>query len=187
MKPIKSILAGKGHSHLFPYPGRSKRKAWTAHLFHPVLALLLLAAFSPAPAYGVQVHSAPEGLYVHQMAHVFFAGAMLFLFIYLKKVPLGHGTAWRYISLSFFFFFLWNVNALIVHTLEVYLPQDAIIAGSDFWSRRLALPFDLKRWIYFITKHDHIWCVPAILFLFFGTRSLYRETEKRLKSQGKEE
>jgi hypothetical protein len=51
----------------------------------------------------------------------------------------------------------------------------------------LATPFDLERWIYFITKHDHIWCVPAILFLFFGTRALYRETKKGLRNQGREE
>ncbi|MCD6388894.1 MAG: hypothetical protein J7L69_05735 [Desulfobulbaceae bacterium] len=160
--------------------------ACSTRLFPPVFVLLLLFVFPPA-VYGVQVHSAPEGLYVHQMAHVFFAGAMLFLFIYLKKFPLGQGTAWRYIRLSFFFFFLWNVNALIVHSLEVYLPQNAIIAETDFWSRRLAPPFDLTKWIYFFTKHDHIWCVPAIFFLFFGTRSLYRETVRRLRNQGRED
>ncbi|MEA3546410.1 MAG: hypothetical protein U9R66_02010 [Thermodesulfobacteriota bacterium] len=187
MKPIKSLLAKNSHFPIFPYPGRGKRKTWTVHMFYPVFALFLLSVFSPAPAYGVQVHSAPEGLYVHQMAHLFFAGAMLFLFIYLKKFPLGHSTAWRYIRLSLFFFFLWNINALIVHTLEVYLPQDAIIAGTDFWSRRLAPPFDLTKWVYFFTKHDHIWCVPAIFFLFFGTRSLYRETAKRLSDQGRKE
>ena len=159
--------------------------ACSMRLFNPVFILLLLFVFPPM-AYGVQIHSAPEGLYVHQMAHVFFAGAMVFLLVYLKRFPLGHGTAWRYINLSLFFFLMWNINALIVHTLEVHLPQGAVIPGTDFWSRRLATPLDLERWIYFITKHDHIWCVPAIFFLFLGARSLYRATEKRLRNERRE-
>lgn len=154
----------------------------SARLSHCVIVLLFLLLL-PHLAYGVQIHSAPEGLYVHQMAHVFFAGAMIFLFVYLKKYPLGHDVAWRYISLSLFFFFLWNINALVVHTLEIYLPGDAIIEGTGFWDRRLGPPFNLNKWIYFVTKHDHIWCVPAIFFLFLGARSLYQATKKKLGNE----
>ncbi|HID97366.1 MAG TPA: hypothetical protein EYP57_04145 [Thermodesulfobacteriaceae bacterium] len=146
----------------------------------PVLFVLFLPLFFPSRAAAVQIHGPPEGLYVHQMAHCIFAAAMIFLIYLLSKYPPGKGTAWKYLKISLFFFFMWNINALIVHSLDVRLPDDALFKTADFWKNRLNPPLTLERWVYFVTKHDHFWCVTAMFFLVISLRSLCRDTEQKL-------
>ena len=66
---------------------------------------MILAAFGfvgqtlvPAAALAFQSHPAPEGLYAHQFAHVFFLIAMIFLAYWLEYNKLTLHRGWRLIQ-----------------------------------------------------------------------------------------
>lgn len=132
----------------------------------------------PGSALAIQVHSGPEGLYVHQISHIFFMAAMVFILYFLSRHPLGHGKAWVYLNLSFSFFLIWNIDAFITHWLESSIPEEAFI-------RRDTLPFYLNppitfmRWIYYMGKFDHVLCVPAMFFLVMALKTFYEDAELR--------
>ena len=171
-------------AHLFPFFHgwlSGKRVQDTGQLNWAPYLLCIFMLGVPSEVLAVQVHGPPEGLYVHQMAHLFFGAAMVFLLWILARHPLGHGPAWKYLKWSLFFFLLWNINALIVHSLDVHLAAEAVIRTPDFWDQRLAPPINMEKWIYFITKHDHVWCVPAMCFLVMSLWNFCKETEKKLK------
>jgi hypothetical protein len=48
------------------------------------LGVLSFIIFDPRPTLALQTHGPPEGLYVHQLAHVLFAVALLFLIWQVK-------------------------------------------------------------------------------------------------------
>jgi hypothetical protein len=137
-------------------------------------AILLLAQ----PALATQAHSAPEGLYAHQLAHIFFTVSMGVLIYWLRERQLVQSVGWRYIQYAALFFILWNLDAFSVHLLD---EQLAIIdvRRIDPWKIGLSAANDSKTliWLYYVAKLDHLLCVPALLFLYFGLRRLLRETE----------
>ncbi len=162
-----------------PFPAKS---AASLRLVRPLLLLAVLGF--PAPALAVQVHGSPEGLYAHMLAHIFFASALAFLLHVLHRRPLGTGSAWRYFKLALFFFLLWNVDTFVVHWLSLRLEENAIIGGSKLWHHRLAPPLDAERWIFYLGRFDHLFCVPAMYFLVRSLRAFCAETEGRLKRLG---
>jgi hypothetical protein len=137
-------------------------------------------------AVAVQVHGPPEGLYVHQMAHMAFAAAMVFLFYMLYKHPLGTCEGWKYLKLSIFFFLLWNIDTLLVHALGTMLPNDAV-QGTSFWNQRIVGPLDWKRVLFYITRNDHFLCVPAMAFMVLFLRTFYMEQLNACKEKGNKE
>lgn len=130
------------------------------------------------PAFCLQVHGGNEGLYVHQMAHLFFMAAMIFLSYILFRHPLGYGKGWTYLKFSLFFFFLWNINAFITHGLEVDIPREAILQ-EGLLPHSLCIPLTFKAYIYYIGKFDHVLCVPAMFCLAMALRSLCMEAKQR--------
>ena len=78
------------------------------------LGLLCLAT----PALATQTHGQPEGLYVHQIAHLFFIISMGILEFWLRQRNLVREPGWKYIQLAAVLFILWNVNAMAVHFLD---------------------------------------------------------------------
>ena len=135
--------------------------------------LLLLAE----PALATQAHSAPEGLYAHQLAHIFFIISMGVLIYWLRARRLVRMVGWRYIQYAALFFILWNLDAFSVHLLE---EQIAVIEVQrlDAWQIRISASNDsgLLTRLYYAAKLDHLLCVPALLFLYFGLRRLLKET-----------
>jgi len=133
------------------------------------VALVLVVAL-PRTALALQPHGPPEGLYVHQMAHILFVGAMMFLLYYLRKERLA-GLRW--FTWAGILFILWNLNALVGHTAEVYVePQDFLGAPAHL-SRRLLISGPAA-WTYYITKLDHLILVFAFILLYFGLQALAR-------------
>ncbi|MDD5476343.1 MAG: hypothetical protein PHU03_07520, partial [Syntrophales bacterium] len=63
----------------------------------------------------MQVHAEPEGLYSHQMGHVFFLFSMAVFAFWLQKTRLAEKRGWRYIQFSCVAFILWNLDALWGH------------------------------------------------------------------------
>ena len=143
-------------------------------LFRIAGIICLILATTAGTALAVQIHGPPEGIYVHQMAHDLFAAAMIFLIYTLHKHPLVRCPGWKYLKISLFFFLLWNINALIVHSLSLHLPENAI-TGTNLLNQRLNGPLTWERWLYYITRNDHLLCVPAMWFMMQFLKTFYHE------------
>jgi hypothetical protein len=133
-----------------------------------------------APALATQAHGTPEGLYAHQLAHIFFIVSMGVLIYWLRERKLVEAVGWRYIQYAALFFILWNLDAFGVHLLE---EQIAVIdvRRIDSWklSITVANHSDALIWLYYAAKLDHLLCVPALLFLYFGLRRLLKEADAK--------
>ena len=141
-----------------------------------LMGLILLSA---EPALATQAHNAPEGLYAHQLAHIFFIVSMGVLIYWLRERRLVRSVGWRYIQYAALFFILWNADAFLVHLLDEQLAV-IDIRRISLWDIRITAATQSKTlvWLYYAAKLDHLLCVPALLFLYFGLRRLLKETER---------
>ena len=145
----------------------------------PKIGLIGLILLSAEPAFATQAHNAPEGLYAHQLAHIFFIVSMGVLIYWLRERRLVRSVGWRHIQYAALFFILWNADAFFVHLLEEQLAV-IDIRRISLWDIRItaAVPSKILVWLYYAAKLDHLLCVPALLFLYFGLRRLLKETER---------
>jgi hypothetical protein len=153
-----------------------------AHRYLQRIWLIVAIVFVTEPAFATQAHRAPEGLYVHQLAHLFFIVSMGVLIYWLRERKLVQAVGWRYIQYAALFFILWNLDAFCVHLLEEQIPVIEVqrinpweisITAADHSSALI--------WFYYATKLDHLLCVPALLFLYFGLRRLLKETDTKTR------
>lgn len=72
----------------------------------------------PEYAHATQIHSAAEGVIVHQIGHLFFLVSMVVLYFTIKGKSLDSEKGWKFIQISALLFVLWNLDALIVHFLD---------------------------------------------------------------------
>ena len=132
----------------------------------------------PASAWATQTHGGLEGLFVHQLAHLFFALSMGLLIFWLRKWRLTVSVGWRYIQYAAFFLIAWNLDTMASHWLQ---EQSGLINVQNIAGLQMhVVTADGWQWlshIYYLTKLDHLLCVPALLFLYFGLRRLLKETE----------
>jgi hypothetical protein len=123
----------------------------------------------PDPVSAIQTHGGPEGLYAHQMAHVGFLLAMIYIYF---KTRTRQGAGWGMIRLSFILFALWNLNTLTVHAIENTLSPlqfQGTSTLSQYFLPRAALEV-----YYYFGKMDHLLCVPAAVLLGLGLKKLDR-------------
>lgn len=149
------------------------------HLF-TVLLLWMLLLLAPDCAMALQVHGAPEGLYVHQMAHLHFIFALGYLLWDIRRTSFT-GKGWRYLQLFCILMLLWNIMAFVGHIAGVYLDPNDVQRVSGYLSGTLMGPFNQLKIIYIFTKLDHLFLVPALFFLFLGMRSFYKNSKKGYK------
>ena len=135
-----------------------------------VLSLIILL---PSASHATQAHAAPEGLYTHQIAHIFFMIALCWLIYWLQKRHLIHETGWRQIQFAAICLILWNIDAFLAHLMdEQLLLVDVQRVGN--WQIRInsvTTRSDLA-WIYYLLKLDHLLCVPAMCFFYVGLKRL---------------
>ncbi len=153
----------------------------------PAVCLFFLAGLwgLPAPAFAIQLHMGNEGIIVHQLGHLFFLFSMVGLMFTINSKQLTHQKGWRLIQYAALFFIFWNLNTLAAHFLDnqiavvrietLSLTQMAIVTRSD--SQLLSV-------IYYFLKLDHLWCVPAMVFLFTGLNCLLKDQGQRSDSAG---
>lgn len=132
----------------------------------------------PASAYAFQSHPAPEGLYAHQLAHVFFLIAMVFLAYWLEFNQLTAHRGWRLIQGACILFILWNLVAVAGHWVEEQMPREDLQGDPD-WTQRIDLTAHTLNYVYYFLKLDHLVCVPAMICLLLGVRALYKDVEAR--------
>lgn len=154
-----------------------------------LLLLIALAAIIgwmvPTPAWAVQEHGAPEGIYSHQGAHLFFIASMVLLVYWLRQRRLVREAGWRYIQFAAFFFILWNADAFTAHFLDEQsgILDTALAAPGKI---KIAVKEDLTAlaWFYYVAKLDHLLCVPAMVFLYAGLRRLLKDARQRQTGPG---
>ena len=152
-------------------PKTSRQNAMWAKILFIGCCLLLW----PRAAWALQTHPAPEGLYAHMLAHLFFIATLGIFTYWLHTTGLVRERGWRLIQISCFMFILWNLDTFAVHWLEHTMTKDTLITTGLDWSQRLAITGGWRSWLYYLGKFDHLLCVPAMLFLVFGLRDLYRQ------------
>ena len=77
---------------------------------------------SAQAAMATQAHGGPEGLYVHQMAHILFIFSLAVLIYWLREHSLIKEPGWRYVQYAAFFLILWNIDAVLAHYLDGRRP-----------------------------------------------------------------
>ncbi len=139
------------------------------------LGLLCLAT----PALATQTHGQPEGLYVHQIAHLFFIISMGILEFWLRQRNLVREPGWKYIQLAAVLFILWNANAMAVHFLDEQIDF-LQVTTIDQWHINISAISggNSMALVYYVLKLDHLLCVPAMFCLYLGLKSLLKDTEK---------
>ena len=128
-------------------------------------------------ALATQTHGQPEGLYVHQMAHIFFIIAMGSLEFWLRQRNLIQERGWKYIQLAAVLFILWNINAATVHFLDEHLDVLGI-TKLGLWHIQIdsSQGHDSIAILYYLLKLDHLLCVPAMFFLYYGLKTILKST-----------
>ena len=137
---------------------------------------LLLMLSMPEAALATQGHGGREGIYVHQLSHIFFCISMGILIYWLKSRNLTREPGWRCVGISALLFILWSADAFTVHLLDEQLGLIET-QRTGTWALRIdaAEGYGWLLPLYYLTKLDHLFCVPALIFLYLGLRRLLRE------------
>ena len=139
------------------------------------LLLLTVSLVLPNTAWALQSHAAPEGIYVHQLAHIFFLAALCYLFWDVRRSSFP-SQGWRFLQLFCIFMALWNIVAFTGHWVGTSIEANDIVKDSGYLSAKIMGPFTTTKVIYYLTKLDHIFSVPAIFCLYLCLKSLYLTT-----------
>jgi hypothetical protein len=139
------------------------------------LGVIAFIICDPRPTLALQTHGPPEGLYVHQLAHVLFAAALLFLIWQVKYEGLTGLPGFRQLRWACGLFVLWNVIAFLGHwSEELLLSQDFHGQPGNLSQRLIMSRFSV--WIYYVAKLDHLVLVPAFFLLWSGLKALLSKT-----------
>jgi len=145
--------------------------------FSPQVAAALLWLFlHPAHSFALQVHPEPEGLYSHQLGHIFFTFSMAVFAFWLQKTRLVDNRGWRYIQVSCIIFILWNMDAFTGHMIESRLSEEAFLPIS--YGKALIIERAVAPYLFYILKLDHLLAVPAMIFFLLGLNRLRKSDEE---------
>ena len=131
----------------------------------------------PVPVAATQGHSGIEGVYVHQLAHLYFIFSMGTLIYWIRRRELVREKGWRYIQYSAIFFILWNIDAFAVHFIDEQISA-VVVSQTDPFHIHITTSegFEWVRYLYYLAKLDHLLCVPAMIFLYLALRNLLRQS-----------
>lgn len=137
-------------------------------------AVFLLILLNAGNAFAIQEHQGAEGFYVHQIGHVFFIAAMVYIYIVLKKPSASMLEGWKYIRFAAVFFILWNTDALVSHLLEGLSKE-----VQDSISPTAVTLGSLKATIYYLSRLvEYFLLVPAFVMMAIGTNKIRKQLEK---------
>jgi len=145
-----------------------------------VVCLLLVFLAVPDSAWALQAHGPPEGIYIHQMAHVFFFGSLLYLYRDLSHASIKE-RGWTYLRWFCLLMLVWNIVAFAGHAVAFTLAPEHIALPSSYFHSRLLGPMNATKILFYITRFDHLLVVPALFFLYLGLRTLYSQVEEEVK------
>jgi hypothetical protein len=133
-------------------------------------AVLFLVFLFPDTGLAISFDWPTEGSYVHQIAHLLFAGAMLFFIFEIFQADLQKFRGFRYLVWAWALLAFWNLDAFVGHWADWTL-SNPVIMGQGF-SRQLLME-NFHTWLYYVTKIDHfIFLVPAFYLFYRGLKAL---------------
>lgn len=116
-----------------------------------------------------------QGSYVHQLAHLLFFAAMVFFIFAMRQEKLQQYRGFHYLSWGCAILALWNLDAVVGHSLEWGLVNPVIMGHS--LSQRLLME-DTKTWFYYLTQIDHFaLLIPAFYLYYRGLTVLAQESQ----------
>lgn len=130
-------------------------------------AIFLFLFLLPVQAWALQPHGEPEGMYVHQMAHILFSAALLYLYLHTRRTPDLVSRGWRYLQLFCLLTIAWNITAFVGHYVFTLHSQRAADGATD-----------IVEILYTLTRMDHFLFVPALFALLVSLRTFYREARE---------
>lgn len=165
----------KDHPGINGFGANLFKKTWSA--------LTIVIILTPNISEATQAHAAPEGLYSHQLAHIFFLISLCWLVYWLQKRRLPHEPGWRQIQYAGICLILWNIDAFLAHLMdEQLLLVEIQRVGIWYVNIDSATNRSDLIWIYYLLKLDHLLCVPAMCFFYVGLKRLLNAN---VTSQGK--
>lgn len=123
----------------------------------------------------LQTHGKPEGIYVHQMAHIFFIAALGYLYWDTKRSAFS-GRGWFYLRVFCVLTILWNLLAFCGHAATQHLHPGDVSVESGYLQSKVNAPLTLVKVIYYTAKLDHLLTVPGMFFLYLSLRSFYKRS-----------
>lgn len=142
-------------------------------IFRVLLAALAFFLAYPPPVLAFGPQWVTQGSYVHQIAHLLFAGAMGFFIYQIHRENLKQYKGFRYLCYGAWFFVIWNVDAVIGHFSEWALEYPVIL-GTGLTKRLLM--YDANAWLYYVTQIDHfLFLAPAFYFFYRGLKTFAQE------------
>lgn len=154
-----------------------KEKMKTTNKLICILLFSLVLTAYPSQCQAFQAHSPPEGLYVHQMAHLLFGGALAYLYWRLGHSSFFVSLGWYYLRIFCLLFVIWNVMTFTGHASYSYLSVGDF-ANRDTWQSTVVWPITPVKILYYIGRFEHLTSVPAIFYLFLGLRVFCREARE---------
>ena len=99
-------------------------------VLRPLLTVCLALAallFLPDAAPALQVHDAPgEGLFAHQMGHIYYIVALAFFFAYIRRSDFNE-RSWRYLQIFCILLAAWNLLSFAGHIAALHVaPADLV-------------------------------------------------------------
>lgn len=137
-----------------------------------VLAVAL--ALCPQWAWAIQTHGDPEGLYAHQMGHVLFWAAMVYVCVQIRRRGLKNQPGFSRLYWAAILFGVWNMLTFIGHFAEEKLDPGTISRGVGHLDRTLQIT-DLNGLIFYLAKLDHLVLVPAFWLLLRALQAFRRQ------------
>lgn len=128
----------------------------------------ILFCLTATNANAFQTHGNPEGIYVHQTAHLFFAASCLLLYRQLQKNGFLNMDGWHSIGNGILWLIIWNIWTITGHVIEELLPGANItmdlkpVIYLDSW----------VAWAYIVFKCDHLLCVPGMYLIYKGIKKI---------------
>jgi hypothetical protein len=143
----------------------------------PAIIAIFMFILSPDKAIAFQSHPEPEGLYVHQIAHLFFIIAMAFVCYWLEQNKVTLIKGWRLVQIACVLLIIWNLYAFVGHFVEELVPRRRFVGPLD-WNQRILVGTGPLIPIFCVLRLDHLISVPAIILLYLGMRNLYKNALK---------
>jgi hypothetical protein len=139
-----------------------------------------LLAWCPWPAWAIQTHGNPEGLYAHQMGHLAFLGAMIFVCWEVWRRGLLARPGFKRFYWACLLLGVWNALTFCGHWAEEGLEPGAIDTGAGYLFRHLHIT-DLNGLVYYLATLDHLILIPALLLYYLALRTFRAEQMERQK------
>ncbi|MBM9604998.1 hypothetical protein [Desulfopila inferna] len=149
-------------------------------IIHISTFFLLMVISGPDNAWALQSHGAPEGNYVHQMAHLLFMVALLYLYWHTRRTTALSSRGWKFLQTFCLVFACWNIVAFLGHEAFESLSS-ADFQQTGTLNEQIAGPITPVKVIYFLTKMDHLLFVPALWALVISLRTFYHDALREEK------